>query len=373
MKIGILTQPLHNNYGGLLQCFALQTVLKRMGHEPWVIERVSWKEQSWLNSAKNIVKFILGKSDCLLSNRLQKDISRYTHSFVETNISPRTLKCYTSYSLKQECTKMDFGGYVVGSDQVWRPCYSPCITNYFLDFAKDWQVRKIAYAASFGVDEWEFSKRETAVCSDLLRLFDAVSVRESSGVELCQEYLNRFDAVHVLDPTMLLNQTDYEKLVHTANESKSSGSLFCYILDEAVEKRMLINEIAEKTGLIPFTCMPDVQPTASNIRTIGVEPCTYPSPTKWLRSFMDAKMVVTDSFHGCAFSIIFNKPFWVIGNKERGMSRFSSLLKLFALESRLINLHENISFSSDIDWAFVNELRQKLKMLSMDFLSKHCQ
>jgi hypothetical protein len=69
MRIGILTQPLHNNYGGLLQCYALQTVLKRMGHEPWVIQRIFWKEISWLNGVKNIVKSILGKSDCFLSKR----------------------------------------------------------------------------------------------------------------------------------------------------------------------------------------------------------------------------------------------------------------------------------------------------------------
>ena len=100
-----------------------------------------------------------------------------------------------------------------------------------------------------------------------------------------------------------------------------------------------------------------------------------PAVTKWLRGFMDAEYVITDSFHGCVFSIIFNKPFWAIGNIGRGMARFTSLLAMFGLEDRMLTdlcgIEEDFDFSKPIDWVSVNNIKQKWQKKSFDFLSKN--
>ena len=103
-----------------------------------------------------------------------------------------------------------------------------------------------------------------------------------------------------------------------------------------------------------------------------LEDCVFPSVTAWLRAFMDAEMVITDSFHGWVFSIIFNKPFWVIGNEERGLARFNSLLSMFELRNRLIKADRIPSdLSVPIDWNKVNATRKYWQEKSSNFLKTH--
>ena len=374
-KIAILTLPLNNNYGGLLQCFALHIVLKRIGNEVWVIQRNYTPHQfRWVLShyIKQIIKVILGRNFVkLLPHKKVKYIRQNTATFISKYINPKTEIITTTEHLRNYHLTNKFDAYVVGSDQVWRPIYSPCITNYFLDFlpTDDNNVKRIAYAASFGVDDWEFSEEETKTCRDLLQKFDAISVRENSAVLLCDKYLNRADAVHVLDPTMLLNKEDYISLVEKENEPKSPGNLFCYILDEDEKKNEIIEAIAKKTCAIPFTQMPKCKISYENLKD-RLEDCVYPTVTAWLRAFMDAEMVVTDSFHGCVFSIIFNKPFIVYGNKGRGMARFHSLLSVFGLENRLATNSEDALkiINESIDWHKVNSQKEEWQTKSINFL-----
>jgi exopolysaccharide biosynthesis predicted pyruvyltransferase EpsI len=239
-----------------------------------------------------------------------------------------------------------------------------------LDFlSQNDNVKRIAYAASFGVDDWEFSEEDTNVCRNLLQKFDAVSVRENSAVLLCEKYLNRADVMHVLDPTMLLDKEDYIHLVEKENEPKSLGNLFCYILDEDEKKNEIIKTIAKQTNAVPFTQMPKCRISQENLKD-RLEDCVYPTVTAWLRAFMDAEMVVTDSFHGCVFSIIFNKPFIVYGNKGRGMARFHSLLSIFGLENRLITNSEDALrvINEPINWETVNVKKKEWQEKSLNFL-----
>lgn len=110
--------------------------------------------------------------------------------------------------------KYGLDAYVVGSDQVWRPAFNlgPRLGNMFLDFAGD-DVKKISYAASFGCKEWEYTEEQERMCGKLAKRFDAISVREASGVDLCKEHFG-VDATLVLDPTLLLNKEDYGKVCH---------------------------------------------------------------------------------------------------------------------------------------------------------------
>ena len=382
MKIGILTQPLHNNYGGLLQTYALQQVLKGLGHE---VETVHWmpayagaiKTCLW-RKKETLLSIVLKDRErprYLLTDKEQKIISRNTHQFIERYISV----CPSIAENEEEFRSIDeahkYQAYVVGSDQVWRPNYNPFQTAMFLDFVERKDDKRKAYAASFGTSAWEISQQMTEECALLARKFDLITVREKSGVDMCREYLG-VEATHVLDPTMLLGRKDYERVVVAENEPVSKGTLFHYILDPSDEKEALIERMSANLGLNSFTIMPKCQAenrTKWDVKN-RIEDCIFPSVTSWLRGFMDAEMVIIDSFHGAVFSIIFNKPFWVIANSKRGNARFESLLGMYGLEDRMIASGDTIDWKKEINWNRVNEIREKEKEKSLKcldaFLSK---
>lgn len=359
MKICILTQPLYNNYGGLLQAYALQIVLKSMGHEVWTEDR---RPNSFLLDKlrrNNLIRKLAGRQAFVLPNKDQEAIiSMHTKRFVKENIRT-TVPIFDT--VKKELRQYEFNAYVVGSDQVWRPCYSYGIQNYFLDFTFGQDVKRIAYATSFGVDKWEYSESETKKYSILSKKFNAISVREYSAIGLCEKYLG-VTAVHVLDPTMLLDKADYINLVVKDNISESKGDLMTYVLDQSEEKQAIIEKVAYTLGLQSFEVMAH---SKYHKKGGNIEECIFPPVTEWIRGFMDAKFVVADSFHGCVFSIIFEKPFIAIVNKERGTARFTSLLDMFGLTDRMVNSLSELSellITSPIDWNQVRRMKgQKVK------------
>ncbi len=336
MKIAILTLPLHTNFGGILQCYALQTVLERMEHEVCVIEQKSKPVRLPLHLmpfcyGKRILRNLAGHKCPIFYeqryNRIQRVIRQNTDIFINQYIH---LKRYDSFSQIKEG---EYDAIVVGSDQVWRPLYfgADKIENAYLKFAERWNIKRISYAASLGTDEWEYTPEQTSECSRLLRMFDAVSVRETSAVFSCKQHLG-VDAQQVLDPTLLLDKEDYIQLFEAINTPKSEGNLLCCILDETDEKRELIRYIADEKQLIPFNVTAKIYDEEAPLN----ERIQFPVE-QWLRGFYDADLVVTDSFHACIFSIIFKKQFIVLGNKQRGLDRFDSLLTLSSLQERMIN------------------------------------
>lgn len=227
----------------------------------------------------------------------------------------------------------------------------------------------MAYAASFGTDHLsEYSKAEIGIALECIKLFNAVSVREETGIRLCRDYL-KTNAVHVLDPTMLLNKNDYLKLIEDEDRSCSQDILLTYILDRTPEKSIIIEKISNFLHLSP--CENGPIKTFSNIVENNASECIYPSISKWLAGFRDAQFVVTDSFHGTVFSILFNKPFVAILNPERGSSRFVSLLSMLHLEDRLITSTGNIDkiCRKEIDYKDVNRILSLKKQDSMHFLT----
>lgn len=383
MKIGILTQPLHANYGGLLQNYALQQVLMRAGHEvetiDWYPSYISLRERLYRVKRAILSVFFPEKYPKLrykITEEERKVIQRNTNHFIYTYIN-HTEKVRTKEGFITKAKEGNYDAYVVGSDQCWRPRYNAFLTSMFLDFAKEEKPKRIAYAASFGTDQWEFTQEMTSICAPLAQKFDFVSVREDSGVKLCKDHLG-VDAVHVLDPTLLLTKEDYIHLIEAEKEPKSKGTLFNYILDPDAAKSAFINKVEKEKGLTTFQVLPKCQAETRTKQDVKkrIEDCVFPGVTTWLRAFMDAEMTIVDSFHGMVFSIIFNKPFWVIGNANRGMSRFISLLKVFHLEDRLLDanqLHE-VDINRPIDWASVNAIleqkRNECKNLLLTELSK---
>lgn len=377
MRIGILTQPLFSNYGGILQNFALQKVLKDRGHEPITFDWNVSKLPLWHRLASLCKVFIMrnfgGKHECHYAYWPKKEetliIEKNTRKFIDENIK-RTNKIISKRGFYCAAKQEDVEAYIVGSDQVWRANYTgDFLSEMFLEFAQSCSIKRIAYAASFGTEKWEFSPVMTKLCGKLAKMFDLITVREESGIKLCKEYLG-IEAKHVLDPTMLLDKYDYERLIERDKVAKSKGNLFYYVLDPSEEKTALIDKVARVNGLHAFTIMPTYQ-VENRIRLNikqEIDKCVFPSVTSWLRAFMDAKMVICDSFHGCIFSIIFNKPFWVVKNEIRGNARFESLLKTFNLRNRLISINDEVNYNQPIDWDTVNSIRKEKAQESVSLL-----
>ena len=375
MKIGILTQPLHKNYGGLLQNYALQQVLLRAGHEVETIDHqvsyvISFRERvsRCLYTILHLIKpSVYKKPSYRIKPEEVTEIRKLTNRFIEKYIR-RTRQITTRQGFYDILQENKYDALVVGSDQCWRPCYNRFPSSMFFDFAKDKaNLKRFSYAASFGTDVWEYSYDLTTQCSALVKKFDLVTVREDSGIKLCKENLG-VEAKHVLDPTMLLSKDDYIILVEQEKEPQSKGTLFNYILDPSEKNTVFINNVAEQLSLKPFKVLPNKQAenrTKDDIKN-HISDCVYPAVTTWLRAFMDAEMVICDSFHGCVFSIIFNKPFWVIGNNERGNARFDSLLKMFGLEERLINVKDRVDLNKPIDWLKINSIREERRIYSIN-------
>lgn len=372
MKVAILTQPLGHNYGGLLQAFALQKHLKDQGHEVETLDRRAPEQP--LNAARNYcvntAKFLLGRISTVPTRGKQAVMYEELESFRDRHLSlsPRIT---SERAMRDYYRPLSFDAFVVGSDQVWRPRYSPALGNFFLDFLDDIDssARRLSYAASFGVDEWEFTPEATVRCRDLLTRFDAVSVREQSGVELCERHLGR-SAEFIPDPTFLLEREDYEAVIDSNSAPDNRGKVLSYVLDTQASKQQIVARVVESLDRSHFTVKP--RKSLTEVRRANFSECLYPGFDAWLQGFRDASFVVTDSFHGTVLSILFNKPFISVGNRIRGLSRFHSLLSRFGLQDRLAEHADEITpkrLQADIDWKSVDRIRQTQQALGQQFLN----
>lgn len=353
MKISILTQPLFCNYGGILQNYAFQTVLKRLGHEPLTVNvparypegKGSWKDS--LKVIRNIIRRVKGAYQYPFLNPHTFALKEHALSFPQREFVYKYIaKADEEGPFSAEVAKRHpADAWIVGSDQVWRPWCSPHIENSFLDFV-DEDTQKIAYAASFGTDEWEITQKMTQRVAELAKRFSAVSVRESSGVELAKEKLG-IEAVHVLDPTMLLSAEDYLSL--TSRSDYPEGKyLATYVLDITREKTRTIKRIAKANGL--------------RVHKIGqMHRDRFDTVESWIAGIAHADKVVTDSFHGTVFSLIFGRPVKVMANSMRGNARINSLIDML-----------NPNRDSDGFLRMTQEshsLLEEWRKKSMDFLS----
>jgi hypothetical protein len=275
-----------------------------------------------------------------------------TNAFIDEYISPLLLDSFGQVSRK------DFDAFVVGSDQVWRPKYFPGVEDAFLAFAEGWDVKRVSYAASFGTGELEYETPLLEKCTELLKRFDAVSVRELSGVRMCAEWFDCDSAVHVLDPVMLLDADKYRMLASNASEHPAKGKIVTYILDKNPHKQSVVDFVS-RTGQMGVH---DVSVTPYD-NSVPLADRVVPPVEQWLAGFVDAEFVVTDSFHGCVLAILLHKRFVVVGNSSRGLTRMQSLVDMFGLDQRLVHGidpdDDGEFFLSEPDWDNVDEILKK--------------
>lgn len=342
MKIGIITLPFGANYGWALQRWAIYHTIEKLGHQPTIINR-RWttSDTSIINSLKRFVYYNI------ICPRFKRFVDKETPS-----VTPITRTPEETFEVSKHLDAV-----IVGSDQVWRIENTRLAgLDFFLDFLKDSLIKRLSYAASFGKDTWQGTEDETIKVKNLLQKFDAISVREDSGVDLCNNLFG-VEASHVLDPTLLLTADDYNQLL---SKPKSRQELVTYILDSTEEKRNTVSEIAKQCNLKEVNLYPSRSFTF------------YKSVYTWLEKIRDARYVVVDSFHGMVFCILFHKQFAVLANSKRGLTRFTSLLGMLGLGSCMTT---NFSISSvysvlqnPIDYASVEERLNSERALSLEFL-----
>ncbi len=328
---GILNFWYTNNYGALLNCYALQESIKKLGLTPRVI-----------NYVKNRKTFNGRLSDTFSQNWLDL-----------------TEPCDNEESLKKlnQQTKI----FVAGSDQIWRHRYfwGQGKNIFQLNFANT-NAKKIAYAASFGTDEFEGNPLDTSLTKCYLQRFDAISVREDDGVDICN---NTFcvDATHVLDPVFLPEAKDWDKMIEKS-ECQDKNFIASYVLDKSEHADKLIEEICKKAGITHTINMVNANQNKNCKENVE----------DWLYAIKNCRFFITDSFHGACFAIIFNKPFICLANIARGYSRFKSLFKVFGLENRCVLSADDIknkqNLFDDIDYTKVNAILEKEKERSLKWL-----
>ena len=346
MRIGILTHPLHSNYGGILQNYALQEVLRRMGHDPITLRTGKTTYYSW---AKRTVKCILnrvkGKNSSFplipfVYEKRQSGIESFVRKYINTT---EKVFWYSSDLID----KYQIEALCVGSDKSWAS-YFKRIDDKFFAFARDYDIIKFSYAPSFGTDIWEFNSEQTEKCRELVKLFKDISVREHSGVNLCKEHLN-VDAKWLLDPTLLLSADDYCSLCTDVKQRKNDF-IFAYILNYSDDKKKYIDKVSVSLNKKVVLLLAE-----KNVRSID-------TVENWISLFRDASFVITDSFHGTIFSIIFHKDFISLANPLRGTERFKSLSEMFALDNNILMTIPEVFIQSKIDWERIDEeiqIRQK--------------
>ncbi|MRT91922.1 polysaccharide pyruvyl transferase family protein [Ancylomarina sp. 16SWW S1-10-2] len=344
MKIGIVTFYASANFGAVLQCYALQQVLIKQGHDVSIINR-KYGNYDFPKYRFSRIKKIL------FPNYFNKFRLKYLHL-------TKHIACKEDLDAVEE----RYDVILAGSDQVWNcDCINIMGYYFYLDWVSE-KTKKISYAASFGKDKFDVSEEKIKRVKELLSLFSYVSVRENSGVNICNELFS-VNAQQDLDPTLLLEAKEYGLI--TKLKQKHKPYLCKFFLDSSLEKEDFVNNISLNKQLKIVNIYPHV---LNKWKGIFHSKYRLPSIGEWLKGIHNADLIITDSFHGVVFSILFNKEFICINNKERGSARFESLLSLLNIKDRLVNIEDPIQLSKAIDYREVNKLLKNARVKSINNL-----
>jgi len=344
-KIGILNFHFsRNNYGAVIQAYALQKHLILNGYN---VENIDLKPKIFWKTL--IIDIILG-------NPFEKFRKRYL------KITKKSFN--ESLTLNKESTT-GYTHLIVGSDQIWRPSYCDFPKDYFLAFATNEQ-KKISYAASFGINNWE-AKYPINEYQVLLKKFSAVSVREDTGIAICKNVFD-IDAKHVLDPTLLVNKKIFTELIGSNNLNKNK--IVYYKLDQDNDFKKAINFLEVELNVT------SVNIYYKEIIFFGFIFKKFKRVNHWLASLKNSKLIITDSFHCICFAIIFNKNFvYYINKNNRGLSRIQSLFSLLNITGKIAEGFQDLKANKTTllkspNYRLINKAIKQQQQKSSDFLTK---
>lgn len=351
-KVGVITFHNYDNYGAILQSYALQICLKRLGADAEIINYncsyISNPFQLKRIKNKGIFNYIYGAIGyiCYLPRRRKCNVFRRCMNYSEPVDSKSIQKMDGRYDI-----------YIAGSDQVWDWHLTDFDRSYFLDFVS--KGKKCSYAASIG--EHLPAKELQSEYTQLLNRFDHILMRESYGADVVAQLTGKKPEC-ACDPTLLFTREEWESVM--APSKNRPPYILVYQLGVNPSFVDFVKRLKKKTGLpviyIPFPL-------------IGVLKCRLQialGPSEWLRLFRDAQYVVTDSFHGAVFSILFNKTFFVRVDGHHVNRRVQELLNRLHLESRIIrdDLNDDV-LTTGIDYTFANHELQNIRQDSLNKLS----
>lgn len=336
-KINLLTIHWGCSYGGTMQTYATIKILRQLGHEVVLINLIHPKSNNLFRNIRSISLFI---------RIVQFSLFRYFYFGKTTN---KMFSIEEKYLPKADYT-------IVGSDQVWNSDITTSLkASYFLDFVNEGQ--KISYASSFGKSDWTEDENYTNYIKKQLDEFKAVSVREESGLQICKNVFG-IHAIQVIDPTLM--HSNYDELIKS---NKPIHEIFPFLLAKTNNSKNICELVSNKLGIPLFS--------RNRIHNYFGR-----SPKEWLRRMKNSSYIITDSFHGLAFSIIFHKQFLVVCADVRKFTRLQSLLSLLHLEERFIKSPEDLANRIDIiqkvvDYNIIDSILDSERKKSLSFLKNN--
>ena len=343
-KTGIITFEHEENYGAVLQCYALKEFLKSKGTESYVV-----------NKHKN--------KGALFSFSSPKTFLKSVYLSIPKIIKRRKTDCFK----KKYFNYLDFDArdnidiFFLGSDQIWNPDFIKGEEQiYFAGFEKKKNSLVASYAASVGKEFLNNSEKE--IFRNNLRNIDVISVREEKGKELLKDLTDKEIEV-LLDPTLLITKDQWEKLI-IPEHGTTEKYLLLYHLWDYNDTLKTAQKIASELNLRIIELKPN-----ATIESPLSEIFNPAGPSDFLRLFKDASVIVTNSFHGVAFSILFKKEFYAVSSKSWS-SRMTNLLEKFNLSERFINVDAQINFSYVIDYKFTEDILETERLRSGKFIQK---
>lgn len=317
--VGLVGWWFASNYGSSLTYYALGSLLAEMGKQVLLIPIGKVNGLPWEKETQQTIDF-LSKYFSVGKNRDFDRMNEF-NAFCDS--------------------------FMLGSDQLWTAGACGLVGySFFLDFvARD--KKKIAFSTSFGHSHFNGSREELDTARDYLTRFDAISVREKSGIALCQECFG-MQVEQVIDPVFLCRKEDYDKLTDSVEAHHPNKYLLCYILDPSPEKEKAAQEIAEREHLEIITILgiKEYKNAVKNWHAGSILPCV--AAEEFLHYIKHCDFLLTDSHHGTCFGIIYRKQYLALTNESRGKTRFETVAELLDLSSRMLDAPYDLSTKKDI-------------------------
>lgn len=318
-KIGIITIIDNNNYGNRLQNYAMQEYLKKKYYNcETIVNYLTTNKKE--NNIIYLLRIIKVKLQVFKDKTSKNNKNERGRKFQEFNKNIIYSKKYLNLLNKKINTSYDF--FITGSDQVWNPNFARLQDADLLVFADS--QKRISFSASFGIDRLD--KKYIKNVSKSLIKFKAISVREDDGKKIAEELTNRNDIEVLVDPTMLLNADEWDKVSKRPEQLKNDRYILNYFLGELSEKRRQEIEKIAKENKCEIINILDKN-----------SPFYQTGPSEFIYLEKNAFLICTDSFHSCVFAIIYNKPFIVFDREDNTVSmnsRIETLLNKFKLQDR---------------------------------------
>lgn len=346
MKIALLTIWHEKNYGAELQAYALIRAIRDLGHSVEMID-IRLSDKTPQTAKSKVLNTVLSFSP---------SEKKFEH-FWKKNI-PTTKRYKTVLELKNDPPQVDI--YMVGSDQVWNPDITGDFSKlFFLNFGSD-KIKRVSYASSLGVSTWLHNEMKDDICT-LLGRFSYITCREQSGVNILNNVF-QVSARRVLDPTLL-----HENYVELTGDINEKPTLAYYPLSKDIKMETLVSRLCSQLNLQPININ-------KKKYLYGKAVWNQPSVNQWIRNIAEAKFVITRSFHGLAFCLIYKRQFAMLATRNNRSTRVTDLLELMGLETRYYNsieeLEEAKPWTVKIDYTVVNEILQKHRIQSLEILRK---